>query len=347
MKTKVLLALTVLSLALSFTSQAKIAGKNVVLVHGFQNGDLPNPPSVSTQKQNASSYWSAYWASRAEAILYWSSADRVTGGIKDSIKTQIKALEANRTCAAGCVFVTHSTGDLVTRDALTRLGQWGVNSNNFKVLAVLDIAGAGGGTELADVAYNVAVGSGLINSAQKAAVDLFLGFTPTQNNIGVLNDLRPAVARSTGLTSNATPRLRFVGAGDQYLRVTKGFIKGYDDSVVPFHSACGSRYSGDYESCSSSIRTNGQLKSSRAPSSLYPYHYPILMGDDTDHSEAINNSRSGDFATIVNDRTFGGIRVDFNDYTERKWWSWWTKVRLVRNGSSKSMSANIYDTLNN
>ena len=347
MKTKALYITALLGLMLSFSGHATLAGKNVVLVHGFQNGDLPNPPSVSQQRQNANEYWSDYWLNRAEAVLYWSSADRVTGSIKDSIRTQIKQLEAARTCAAGCVFVTHSTGDLVTRDALTRLGQWGVNSNHFRVLTVLDIAGAGGGTELADVAYNVAVGSGFINSLQRAAVDLVLGFTPNQNNIGVLNDLRPAVARSTALSSNSTPRLRFVGAGDQYLRVTKGFIKGYDDSVVPFHSACGSRVSGDYESCNRSIRTNGQLKSSRAPSSLYPYHYPVLMGDDTDHSEAINNSRSGDFATITNDRTFGGIRVDFNDHTERKWWSWWTKVRLVRNGSSKSMSANIYDTLNN
>ncbi len=345
MKTKVFLL--VASLLFSVTGHAKLAGKNVVLVHGFQAGDLSNPPNISKQQQNANSYWNSYWGSRAEAKLYWSSASRVTGGIKDSIRTQIKQLEANRTCASGCVFVTHSTGDLVLRDALTRLGQWGVNSNNFRVLAVLDFAGAGGGTEIADVAFNVANGSGIINSVQKGAVNLFLGFTPTTSAIGVLNDLRPTIARSTAISSNATPRLRFVGAGDQYLRVTKGFIKGYDDSVVPFHSACGSRSAGDYESCNRGIRTNGQLKSSRAPSSLYASHYPILMGDDTDHSEAINSSRSGDFATVVNDRTFNGIRADFNDYTERKWWSWWTKVRLVRNGSNKSMSANVYDTLNN
>lgn len=345
MKTKVFLLAA--SLLFSVTGHAKLAGKNVVLVHGFQSGDLSNPPSTTKQKQNANDYWNAYWGARSESKLYWSSASRVTGGIKDSIRSQIKQLEANRTCASGCVFVTHSTGDLVVRDALSRLGQWGVNSSNFKVLAVLDFAGAGGGTEIADVAFNVANGSGVINAVQKGAVNLFLGFTPTTSTIGVLNDLRPSQARSTATSSNATPRLRFVGAGDQFLRVTKGFIKGYDDSVVPFHSACGSRTAGDYESCNRSIRTNGQLKSSRAPSSLYANHYPVLMGDDTDHSEAISSSRSGDFAPVVNDRTFNGIRADFNDYTERKWWSWWTKVRLVRNGSNKSLSANVYDTLNN
>lgn len=345
MKTRVLLILA--SLFVSMSAQAKLAGKNVVLVHGFQAQQLSNPPSTSKQISDSNAYWSAYWGARSEAKIYWSSSDRVTGGIKDSVRNQIKQLEANRTCAAGCVFVTHSTGDLVLRDALSRLGQWGVNSNNFRVLAVLDFAGAGGGTEIADVAYNVATGSGFFNSVQKGAIDLFLGFTPTASTIGVLNDLRPSNARSIATGYNATPRLRLVGAGDQYLRVTKGFIKGYDDSVVPFHSACGSRYNGDYESCNSGIRTNGQLKSSRAPSSFYANHYPLLMGDDADHSEVIGSGRSGDYATIVNDRTFNGIRVDFNDYTERKWWSWWTKVRLIRNGSSKSMSANVYDTLNN
>ncbi len=345
MKLRLLLILAVF--AVSASGHAKLAGKNVVLVHGFQATDLTSLPNTSQQIQNADSYWSDYWGARAEATLYWSSADRVNGQTKDSIRTQVEQLESQRTCAAGCVFVTHSTGDLVTRNLLTRLGQWGINSANFKVLAVLDIAGAGGGTELADVAYNVAVGSGVVNSVQKSAINLVLGFTPTVSTIGVLNDLRPANARSIGLNANSTPRLRFVGAGDQYLRVTKGFIKGYDDSVVPFHSACGSRTTGDYESCSNSIRTNGQLRSSRGPSSLYPYHFPILMGDDTNHSDVISTKRSGDFATVLNDRTYGGVRVDFNDYTERKWWSWSRKVRLVRNGSSKSMSANIFDTLNN
>ncbi len=346
MKKTILLALMSLLIATN-TAQAKLAGKNVVLVHGFQPQQLTNPPSVNQQTQDANAYWNDYWAARSEAILYWSSADRVTGGIKDSIRTQIKQLEAQRVCSNGCVFVTHSTGDLVLRDALTRLGQWGVNSNNFRVLAVLDFAGAGGGTELADVAYNVATGSGAINAIQRAAVNLFLGFDLSSSSIGVLNDLRPSNARSIATNNNATPRLRFVGSGDQYLRATKGFIQGYDDSVVPFHSACGSRSRGDFQSCNRSIQTNGVLRSTRAPSSFYANHFPLLMGDDADHSEVISNRRSGDYATIINDRTFNGVRVDFNDETKRRWWSLWRKVRLIKNGSRKSLSANVYDTLNN
>ncbi|MCH2189520.1 MAG: hypothetical protein MK188_01165 [Gammaproteobacteria bacterium] len=342
MKTKVFLVLV--SLLFSVTGHAKLAGKNVVLVQGFNAPDLVQMPNVSKQRSNANAYWDKYWGARADVKLYWSSADRISGKIKDSMRTQIKALENAGTCRNGCVFVTHSTGDLVVRDALSRLGQWGVNRNNFKVLTVLDFAGAGGGTGLADLAYNVAKGAR--NTLQLDVIGSFLGFRPTLSYLGVLNDIRVSTARNRAQGAYGVPRLRFVGSGDQFLRITKPFLKGYDDSVVAFHSACGSRYVSDYKSCSRSIKTNGQLKSTHAPSSFLPDHYPILMGDKADHSEVIGNKRSGDYATIVNDRTLG-LRVDFNDYTERKWWSWWRKVRLVRNGSNKSMSANVYDTLNN
>lgn len=344
MKTKVLIILS--ALLYSVASQATLGGKNVVLVHGFQAGDLQNNPNTTAQQNNANAYWQAYWKSRAERTMYWPSNGRVTGSIKDTIRTQIKSLESARTCANGCVFVTHSTGDLVLRDALTRLGQWGVNQNNFKVIAVLDFAGAGGGTELADVAVNIANGSGVINSVQKAAIRTFLGFDPTPAALGVLNDLRPAAARNIARNNNAVPRLRFVGEGTEFLGATKAFIKGSDDSVVPMHSACGASYSSAYDSCSRSVRVNGQLRSSNGPSSLFYNHYAVLMGESTAHSEAISNARSGDFTTITNNTT-KGVRLDFSTSTGKKWWSWWYNVRLVKNGSSKSMSANVYDTLNN
>lgn len=345
MKTRILLILTML-LFVSLPAQAKLNGKNVVLVHGFQQGDLRSRPNSSAQQNNANQYWNAYWGSRSERTLYWPSHERVTGRIKDTMRTQIKSLEANRTCASGCVFVTHSTGDLVLRDALTRLGQWGVNSNNFKVIAVLDFAGAGGGTELADVAVNVAQGSGVVNAIQKAAIRTFLGFNPTPTTIGVLNDLRPANARNISRNNNPVPRLRFVGEGTEFLGVTKPFIKGKSDSVVPMHSACGASSSSAYDSCSRSVRVNGQLRSTNGPSSLFFNHYAVLMGESTAHTEAISNSRSGDFTTITNN-TNKGVRLDFSTTTGRKWWSWFYNVRLVRNGSRKSMSANVYDTLNN
>ncbi len=345
MKKRIILVLLTTMLC-SGAASAKLNGKNVVLVHGFQADDLKNRPGASAQQNNANNYWSDYWGNRAERTLYWPSHERVTGRIKDTIRTQIKSLESARTCANGCVFVTHSTGDLVLRDALTRLGQWGVNQNNFKVTAVLDFAGAGGGTEIADIAVNVANGSGAVNAVQKAAIRAVLGFDPTPTRIGVLNDLRPANARQIARNNNVYPRLRFVGEGTEFLGATKLFIKGGDDSVVPLHSACGASSNGSYDSCSRSVRVNGQVRSSNGPSSLLFNHYAVLMGESTAHSEAINNDRSGDFTTVTNNTT-RGLSLDFSTSTARKWWSWRYRVRLVNNGSRKSMSANVYDTLNN
>lgn len=343
MKTRITVVL--LALLFSVAAQAKLNGKNVVLVHGFQADDLKNRPNNTAQSTNARNYWASYWGSRAERTLYWPSHERVTGKIKDTIRTQIKSLESSRLCASGCIFVTHSTGDLVVRDALTRLGQWGVSNTNFKVLAVLDFAGAGGGTELADVAANIANGSGIVNAVQKSAIRTFMGFEPTPSTMGVLNDLRPANARNISRNNNPVPRLRFVGEGTEFLGVTKAFIKGEDDSVVPMHSACGASSASSYASCSRSVRVNGQVRSADGPSSLLYNHYAVLMGESTAHSEAINNARSGDFTTITNNTT-KGVRLDFSTSTERKWWSWRYKVRLVKNGGRKSMSANVYDTLN-
>jgi hypothetical protein len=330
------------------TANAKLAGKNVVLVHGFQPGQLQTRPNESGQQADAIAYWSDYWGSRAEANIYWSSTERVGGGIKDSLKRQIQNLESQGTCSNGCVFVTHSTGDLVVRDALTRLNQWGINPNRFRVLAVLDFAGAGGGTELADIAVSIAQGSGIINSIQKSAISLFLGFSPTPDRIGVLYDLRPGTARQIATQNNVYPRLRFVGTGSEYLSATKPFIAGSDDSVVPLHSSCGAPYKSSYDSCSRSVQVNGVLTSvSAAPSSLRYNHFAVLMGEGTNHSEAINNSRSGNFTTVTNNQSFGGVVVDFATQTSRKWWAFWRKVRTVRDGDRKSMSANVYDTLNN
>jgi hypothetical protein len=345
MKNKILIFLSLLIVSVGV--QAKLAGKNVVLVHGFNPIDLLERPADNLLQGRADDYWSEYWLSKAEANLYWASTDRITGGIKDDIQSQLQELAANGTCQAGCVFITHSTGDLVARYALSKLGQWGISSNDFKVLAVLDFAGAGGGTELADLAVSVTSGFGLVNSMQRAAINSFLGFDADAGLLGVLYDLRPATARSTATANNSIPRLRFVGAGSQYLGITKPFILGSDDAVVPMHSACGASSKSSYDSCSRSIKNNGVISYvSKAPRSLMYNHYAVLMGEGTNHSDAITNNRSGNFATVSNNTT-KGVNVDFATTTSRKWWSWGKKVRWVKNGDRKSMSANVFDTLNN
>lgn len=343
MKLRILIFVSLVMFAIN--AQAKLNGKNVVLVHGLKVDDFKNNPSDDELPGLAVDYWSEYWGSRAEATLYWPATERITGRVKDLIRTQIEELEESRLCQDGCVFVTHSAGDLVTRHALTSLGQWQIDPSKFKVLVTLDFAGAGGGSELADIAVNISEGSGIINAAQRAAIDAFLGIDPSPGSLGTVYDLRPAVARNIGTQNTAVPRLRFVGSGSAYLGLTKPFVRGNDDSVVGYHSACGARFASSYESCSRSVRDNGVLRSSDGPSSFMSNHYPILMGEKADHFEVITNKRTGNYTTVINDQNIGGLQVDFATETKRKWWALWRKVRQVKDGDRKSMSANVYDTL--
>lgn len=327
---------------------AKLAGKNVILVHGFISEHLNERPNLQQQINQAPNYWQDFWASRAEGYIVYPSHERVQGRIKDQVRTQFETIEANDLCRNGCVFVTHSTGDLVLRDALTRFGQWGIDRNRVKVMAVIDLAGAGGGTGLADLAISTASTNGPITGIVRAIAGGVLSVNFTPSRLGVLNDLRVANARSIAQQNNSIPRLRVAGAGDMFVRLTKGFIRGFDDSVVGMHSACGARSAGNVESCSSSIRSNGQLASARGPGALLHNHFPILMGDRADHEELRNNSRFGGFlTTVVNNRTLGGLRVDFSTNTGRRFWSWFRNVREVTGSNRKSVSATIYDTLNN
>lgn len=345
MKIKLLLLTT----ALLFCSgaEAKLAGKNVVLVHGFISEHLGSRPSQAQREQEAGDYWQSYWGSRAEATLIYPSHERVQGKIKDEVRTQILALESNGLCADGCIFVTHSTGDLVLRDALTRLNQWGVDRNRFQVLSVIDLAGAGGGTGLADLAVGTAETGGPITGVVRAIAGGILQTDFVPENLGVLNDLRVATARSIAQQNNVYPRLRVAGAGDTFARITKGFIRGYDDSVVGMHSACGARFAGDVESCSSDIRSNGVLRSANGPGSLLHNHFPIVMADSADHNELRDNDNSGGTATtVINDRTIGGLQIDFDTDTRRKLSAGFRRVREIENSDNRSVSAVVFETLN-
>ncbi len=326
---------------------AKLAGKNVILVHGFISEHLNTRPSQADQLRQGDNYWRTFWAARAEETLVYPSHERVRGRIKDAVRSQFLDYERRGVCVNGCVFVTHSTGDLVLRDALTRLNQWGIDKNRFKVMTVIDLAGAGGGTGLADLAVSTAQTRGPITGIVRSIAGAVLGTNFVPERLGVMNDLRVATARSIAQQNNVYPRLRVAGAGDQFARITKGFIKGYDDSVVGMHSACGARYAGNVESCSSSVRSNGQLARAKGPGSLLHNHFPIVMGDRADHEELRNNSSfGGHLTTVVNNRTIGGLRIDFQTNTGRRGWSWFTKVREINGSNRKSVSANIYDTLN-
>jgi len=96
----------------------------------------------------------------------------------------------------------------VLRDALTRLNQWGIDQTRFKILSVIDIAGAGGGTGLADLAVNVARDGGVVSGVVQAIAGGVIGTDFEPENLGVLNDLRVANARSIAQQNNVFPRLR-------------------------------------------------------------------------------------------------------------------------------------------
>ena len=346
MKYKLLIA--VFLLLMSANTYATLAGKNLILVNGFRAEDLQQAPTSQAQLQELSEeYFSEFWTSRAEAHHFWSSADRVTGAIKDQFRLHFEELERNGLCVDGCIYVTHSTGDLVLRDALSRLGQWGIDQNRVRILLVLDLAGAGGGTELADVAATVAEGGNLATSALRGVASAFLGFDVSNGNLGVLEDLRPARARAIATGNQAFPRLRFAGTGTEFLGVTKPFLLGSDDSVVPMHSACASRTRDSFESCSRSVRANGELRSSDGPSSILFNHFNVLMGASTGHGNHISNERDGELTTVTNNVTLGGVRVDFATRTSRRIQNFFRRVRVVNGSASRSMSSNIFNTLNN
>jgi len=346
MKIRILIA--ALLLLGSASAQATLAGKNLILVHGFIPDHLNTRPSQAEQVRQAPEYWQDFWAARAEGFMVYPSHERVQGRIKDVMRAQFLELQNNGKCAQGCVFVTHSTGDLVLRDALSRFGQWGIDSNRVKVLSVIDLAGAGGGTGLADLAVSTAATRGPITGVVRTIAGAVLGVNFVPERLGVMNDLRVANARSIAQQNNSIPRLRVVGAGDAFVRITKGFIRGYDDSVVGFHSACGSRRAAEVRSCSDSVRSNGQLARVRfGPGALLHNHFPIVMSDQADHEELRNNNRPGGaLTTVVNNRRLGGLNIDFATNTGRRGWSWFRDVREINGSSSKSVSATVFDTLN-
>jgi len=337
----------------AMSSYASLDGMKVVLVQGFQAKDLDESHRSSKASQHGSynnylkwraenEYWNGPWKGKADAFIWWDSKERITGGIASDVKSQIKALSTNSNFKGKPILlVTHSTGDLVIRHALKKLGNWGVSTSNFKVVAVMDFAGAGGGTEIADIANDVANGSGAVNSAQKAAVKQFMGFTPQPGKLGVMTDLRPSNARSINSGSSAYPRFRFVGTGWAYAGITKPFLKGMDDSVVPLHSACMASSNGSYDSCSKNIANNGKIKNvSKAPGSIWSNYHPILMGEKTNHSGVIGTQKGSQFATVnsSNSITKNNVKLKFSTTTKKYWWSGGKYVRWVNSGSSKKMS---------
>ena len=251
-------------------------------------------------------------------------------------------------------YALHSTGDLVTRHLLENQARWlqSEGLQPLKILAVMDLAGAGGGTELADLAVSIAYNDSWYNWPVKQAVRAFTGIDPQPDNLGVVNDLQTNTARNLSVGPTAIPRLRFVGGGSSYGGITKPFIAGTDDGVVPTHSACGATTASGIDSCSNSISLAGKVSGQNGPSGLYYNHYPILMSEGANHS-AVKDTQTGNISVpVVNNTVLNGLQIDFasRTYNQRAWWQLWgsgDQYVEVPNSNQTSMSNLLYNTLNN
>ena len=166
--------------------------------------------------------------------------------------------------------------------------------------------------------------------------------------MGVLHDLKVNNARKISPFPDArTPRLRFVADGNEYLGLTGGFLKGNDDSVVASHSSCGASAAKSFGSCSSSIDTNGQLKSQGdAVNSFMPYHYPMMMSDSYSHNEIHNAQRKGNVTLAMNNINVDGQNVGFNTFDKTTGtWFWKKHYRYIKDSNTQSASALIYNVI--
>lgn len=340
---------------------AQLAGHNVILVHGFVSSDIIRPPSDADVYARRAV--SEFWQARAEGYLNWSGAGRLEGDIARQVFAQARGYAASGLCNNGCVLVTHSTGDLVARYFLQNQAYWMQRAGlpPLNIVATLDFAGAGGGTDLADVAV-AAANSEYVPEPLKWAAGAILGMNldvTDYRQLGVVFDLQTTVARAHATAPNVIPRLRFsanggdlaeIGMG-QVRTITKGIIRGADDTVVPAHSSCGASAPDAIESCSGQLTYGGKRTATLGPRGLLYNHFPLLMASGYDHFNIVKDEPHG-LVTYVLNNFSAGLGVDFQTYTQtvtRNWWELWKETgtwQYVRDSASRSMSRLIYDTLN-
>ncbi|MCC5853197.1 MAG: hypothetical protein JJU30_10200 [Alkalimonas sp.] len=348
---KYILSTAVLAATL-WHSSAEASDYPIVLVHGFQPAQLASRPNQTAVEQDGANYWQDFWLPKATARIDWPSHERITGRIiSDYAWPVLRQLSQQGTCHSGCIFVTHSTGDLVTRYILDNQALWLQNAGlqPLNIVATLDFAGAGGGSELADLAINVANGGSWIDATLRFAISLWLGETPSPGNLGVLNDLRVNSARQlAAFPDERIPRIRMVAASNDYFGTTGLFLPGTDDGVVASHSSCGATSVAAFHSCSNQVGFNGKVAAqSQAVTSFMPYHYPMLMSDNYSHNGILTDRQRGQV-------TLANASVNFTDQTDygfdsddisSGWWIFSSTYRVVRGSDQFSLSELVYQEL--
>ena len=344
--------LTLLSLwLLAGSVNAQIAGHNVLLVHGFQFGDLSSKPT-DTEVYNRNLI-SDFWLDRAEGKLNWSPAERVEGKISQQIFTQAKKYSQQGTCTNGCILVLHSTGDQVVRHFLANQEAWLTNAGYepLNIIATIDFAGAGGGTDFADLAVGL-VANESVPQWIKSTIGSFLKLDLSSANyddLGVVQDLTYSGARNISTQPNDIPRLRFSANGGN-TNPLKLLLSGHSDGVIPASSSCGASSPDAIDSCSNSLGYNGQQANRNGPSGLFYNHFPVLMSKHYDHN-GIKDSKHKGTVTYVQNNFNAGIEVDFSTYQKRiPWWQVWRETgtfQYVSKSDKQSMSELIFNTFNN
>ena len=351
---KYLLA-TCLAVTAMSTQAAQLAGKNVLLIQGFLPQHLLINPT-DNGKKDSDTYWktfdSAFKNYGNSNVIHFPSHKKIegSGGIASIVASQLKTILGTGYCDNSCVIITHSTGDLVMRYMLANKSALLGSSvaSRFKVSAIIDMAGAGGGTELAslgvDIINGVNHGTDVIEALLNwAGFNFHSGINP-----GVMYNLQPSIARNTAVSNiPSIPRLRIASSGDEiYGFVTHAVIKGKDDSVVPLHSACGAIYASAYDSCTRDLRIDGRVTSvSAAPSSsqLYNYHYPLVMSETMPHNSMQANHKNHEMTFALssesryNSSSAKTINVDVEWHEVYAWWDWYRKYRFITNAPNKNM----------
>jgi len=322
----------------------------IVLIHGLQPLQLINNSDVSAGGQD---YWSGYWDNLADARIDWPSYERIEQKITtDYVWPKLKEFSQSNFCDPGCIFVTHSTGDLVARYIIENQETWLSNAglSPLNIVATFDIAGAGGGSELADLAVSVAEATESYTFLLEAALEAWLGGDLT-DEMGVLHDLKVNNARQLApFPDSRIPRLRFIGDASDYLGVTSGFIQGNDDGVVGSHSSCGGNQQGHYGSCSNLVDFNGKLDNqSDAITGFMPYHYPMLMSDSYSHGSLLESVAEGKVtAADSQESLLSNESIEFDTYQKTKgWWLWKSNYLYVEDSDKNSLSELVYAAMPN
>ena len=328
---------------------------DVILIRGYTPDVLFNAAMPKYGDATFNSYWApldeSYWGYYKKTLLPgnkgrvvsipWSSKDRINNGIVRSVAERIKAEMAKGLCANKCVMITHSTGGLVADYLLSSALDSKGSSYDYseianKVAVVIDLASAAGGSEVGALARDVAYGVGCSNAITQTMMGLlFKGVScgAGEDSIGVTNDLVPTRARQiNGSQFTYTPTLMVSGEGTAawFGPITHLILPGNDDSVVAMHSTCGANSAAAVDSCSPTIKANGELAKVSAPKGLYAAHYPWIMTQE-EHNDMVKANPSPR-ETLVS-RTYGNF-VEVNSSTG--WSIFKTNYRRIAGDEGKT-----------